>query len=90
MAQAAKTETAATATNPTQKKVADKNLLTKAETAKYDECTSIASKVRYLLSIGKSRGDISRFMTEKEGKLVRYQWVRNIELTPVKGQPAQA
>lgn len=88
MAQAAqKTETAtqaATNTNPTQKKVADKNLLTKAELAKYDECTSIASKVRYLLSIGKSRGDISRFMTEKEGKLVRYQWVRNIELTPIK------
>ena len=42
MAQAAqKAQTEAATNNPTQKKVADKNLLTKAETAKYDECTSM-------------------------------------------------
>ena len=46
--------------------------------------TTVAGKVRYLLSLGKSRGDISRYMTEKEGKEVRYQWIRNIELTPLK------
>lgn len=68
----------------TTKKEANKNLITKDELAKYDALTSIASKVRYLLSLGKSRGDISRWMSEKEGKLVRYQWVRNIELTPLK------
>lgn len=71
-------------TNVTVKKIADKNLISNDEMKKYDGLTSIASKVRYLLSLGKSRGDISRWMTEKEGKLVRYQWVRNIELTPLK------
>lgn len=71
-------------TNVTTKKTANKDLITKDERAKYDACTSIASKVRFLLSLGKSRGDISRWMTEVEDKLVRYQWVRNIELTPLK------
>lgn len=70
--------------NVTQKKVADKSLITKEELVKYDALTSVAAKVRFLLSLNKSRGDISRFMTEKEGKLIRYQWVRNIELTPLK------
>ena len=68
----------------TTKKIADKSLLSKEEVSKYEAFTSIASKVRFMISIGKSRGDISRYMTEKEGKLVRYQWVRNIELTPLK------
>jgi hypothetical protein len=68
----------------TTKKIADKSLLAKDELAKYEALTSIAAKVRFMLSLNKSRGDISRFMTEKEGKLVRYQWVRNIELTPLK------
>lgn len=66
------------------KKVADKGMLTKEQKATYDSLTSIAAKVRFLLGEGKSRGDISRYMTEVEGKLVRYQWVRNIELTPLK------
>lgn len=71
-------------TNVTQKKIADKSLISKDELVKYESMTSVASKVRYLLSLNKSRGDISRFMTDKEGKLIRYQWVRNIELTPLK------
>lgn len=70
--------------NNTQKKTVAKNFITAAERTKYDEHTSIAGKVRYLLSLKKSRGDISRFMSEAEGKLIRYQWVRNIELTPLK------
>lgn len=70
--------------NVTVKKEVNKSLITTDELKKYDTLTSIASKVRYLLSLGKSRGDISRWMSDKEGKLVRYQWVRNIELTPLK------
>ena len=46
--------------------------------------TTIASKVRYLLATGMSRGDISRYLTATEGREVRYQWIRNIELTPLK------
>lgn len=66
------------------KKVVDPKFLNDADTKTYETLTSIAAKVRFLLSLKKSRGDISRYMTEKEGKEVRYQWVRNIELTPIK------
>lgn len=67
-----------------QKKVIEKNFLNNDEQKKYDELTSIASKVRFLLSLKKTRGDISRYMTEREERLIRYQWVRNIELQPLK------
>lgn len=67
-----------------QKKVIEKNFLNNDEQKKYDEMTSIASKVRFLLSLKKTRGDISRYMTEREERLIRYQWVRNIELQPLK------
>jgi hypothetical protein len=71
-------------TTVTQKKIVSPTFLSKEETAKYEAGTSIAAKIRYLTSIGKSKGDISRFMTEKEGKLVRYQWVRNVLNQPLK------
>ena len=70
--------------NVTVKKEANKELINTTEMKKYDSLTSIAAKIRYLLSLNKSKGDISRFMTDKEGKLVRYQWVRNVSLTPIK------
>ena len=70
--------------NVTQKKVANMSLLNAEQTKKYDAQTSIASKIRYMLSLKIARGDISRYMTEKEQREVRYQWVRNVELTPVK------
>lgn len=44
----------------------------------FNALTTTASKVRYLLADGKSRGDIARFLG------IRYQWVRNIEITPLK------
>ena len=66
------------------KKSANLNLISNEEVEVYDKMTTVAGKVRYLLSLGKSRGNISRYMTEKEGKEIRYQWVRNVELTPLK------
>lgn len=70
--------------NVTQKKVANTSLITKDERVKYDSLTSVASKIRFLLSLNKSKGDISRYMSEVEGKEVRYQWVRNVSITPIK------
>jgi hypothetical protein len=46
--------------------------------AKLDALTSTASKVRFLDSTGMPRGDISRVLG------IRYQWVRNVLITPLK------
>jgi hypothetical protein len=40
--------------------------------------TQTASKIRFLASKGLSRGDISRVLG------IRYQWVRNVLITPLK------
>lgn len=69
--------------NKIMTKVAIKVLDTNTAKA-YDALTTISSKVRYLASIKMTTGDISRTMTEREGRLVRYQWVRNVLLTPLK------
>ena len=45
-----------------------------------ESMTQTASKIRYLDSIGMSRGDISRVLS------IRYQWVRNVLITPLKNQ----
>jgi DNA-binding NarL/FixJ family response regulator len=42
--------------------------------------TQTASKIRYLASEGMSRGDIARVLG------IRYQWVRNVLITPLKTQ----
>ena len=72
------------------KKIADKGLISNEELEVYKGFTTFAAKARFLLSLGKTRGDISRFMTETEGKEIRYQWIRNIELTPLKKRLATA
>jgi hypothetical protein len=46
--------------------------------AQLDGCTSTAMKIRTLCSAGFSRGDISRILS------IRYQWVRNVLITPLK------
>lgn len=66
------------------KKVVAPNFISDEELKKYKSFTSIAAKARFLLALKKTRGDISRFMTEQEGREIRYQWIRNIELTPIK------
>jgi hypothetical protein len=43
-----------------------------------ESLTSTAAKVRYLAATGMSRGDISRVLN------IRYQWVRNVLITPLK------
>lgn len=47
---------------------------------------SVAGRIRYLNTTGMSRGDISRCLSAIEGhQFVRYQWVRNVLETPLKG-----
>jgi hypothetical protein len=52
--------------------------LTNDQQAKVDAMTQTASRVRFLLSEGYSRGDVSRILG------IRYQWVRNVDITPLK------
>lgn len=52
--------------------------VSKAQQAHLDTLTQTASKIRYLASEGMSRGDISRALN------IRYQWVRNVLITPLK------
>lgn len=42
------------------------------------ECTSTASKIRLCLANGMKRGEVAKRLG------IRYQWVRNVELTPLK------
>jgi hypothetical protein len=41
--------------------------------------TTMSAKIRYLAGKGMSRADIARTLN------IRYQWVRNVLITPVKG-----
>jgi hypothetical protein len=52
----------------------------------YNALTTISAKIRYLTAEGYSTGDTSRIMTELEGRLVRFQHVRNVKITPLKRQ----
>jgi DNA-binding NarL/FixJ family response regulator len=54
--------------------------LTKDQQAKLAELTQTASKIRYLLGEGMDRGDVARVLN------IRYQWVRNVAITPLKNQ----
>ena len=56
--------------------------LTKAQTTKLDSFTTMSAKIRYLDSLGVSRGDIGRTLK------IRYQWVRNVLEQKVK-QPKE-
>jgi hypothetical protein len=46
-------------------------------------CGSLSAAIRSLHADGKSRGEIAKMLSER-GKLVRYQHVRNVLITPVK------
>lgn len=48
--------------------------------------TTMSSQIRFLDSKGVSRGSISKILSELHKKLVRYQWVRNVLITPIKKQ----
>jgi hypothetical protein len=52
--------------------------VSKSEQTKLDSLSTTSGKIRYLNGLGWSRGDISRFLG------IRYQWVRNVLVTPVK------
>ena len=58
------------------KKTAPK--LSKDLQAELDAMTQTSTKIRFLSSKGFSRGDISRALG------IRYQWVRNVLITPLK------
>lgn len=54
--------------------------LNKDVQAKLDGLTQMASRIRLLDAEGFSRGDISRILN------IRYQWVRNVLITPLKNK----
>lgn len=58
------------------KKTAPK--LSKDLQAELDAMTQTSTKIRFLAGKGFSRGDISRALG------IRYQWVRNVLITPLK------
>lgn len=58
--------------------------LTKTQGSVYSSLTTVSAKIRYLTAEGYDRGSVSRIMTELEGRLVRYQHVRNVLITPLK------
>jgi len=52
--------------------------VSKSEQTKLDSLSTTSGKIRYLNGLGWTRGDISRLLG------IRYQWVRNVLVTPVK------
>lgn len=64
-----------------------KKVITKSEiktgTDLIEGLTTKSSQIRKLNSEGWKTADISRFLTEFHGKLVRYQHVRNVLITPL-------
>ena len=54
-------------------------------------CANLSQRIRFLNGKGWSKGDISRFLTKyeaehhKRDKEVRFQHVRNVLITPLKG-----
>jgi len=52
--------------------------VTATQQAHLDGLTQVASKIRYLAGEKYSRGDIARILN------IRYQWVRNVLITPLK------
>ena len=58
--------------------------LNKTQSKKLDSFSTISGQIRYLDVQKFSRGEISKILTKKNNKLVRYQWVRNVLITDVK------
>jgi hypothetical protein len=58
--------------------------LSKELTAELDSCVSLSAEIRLLASKGWKRGDISRTLSARKGRNVRYQHVRNVLITPLK------
>ena len=52
--------------------------LNKSEQVGFDRQTTTSGRIRFLNSLSWTRGDISRYLG------IRYQWVRNVLVTPVK------
>ncbi len=44
---------------------------------------TMSAKIRFLNSKNMTPGAISKLLSQHEGKLIRYQWVRNVLNTPV-------
>jgi len=60
----------------------------KIESVDLSKCVNLSAKIRLLASEGFSTGAIGKYLTEERGKLVRYQHVRNVLVTPV-AKPAE-
>jgi len=42
--------------------------------------------IRYLTASGMGRGDIVRWFMDNRGRSIRYQHVRNVQITPLTGK----
>jgi len=47
------------------------------------KCGSVSAAIRKLNEEGKTRGEISKMLSTPQ-RNIRYQWVRNVLITPVK------
>ena len=52
--------------------------LTSAQSKKLNSFSTKSAKIRYLLKLKKSRGEIAKHLK------IKYQHVRNVEITPIK------
>ena len=57
---------------------------TKSVRDQISKMTTKSEQIRFLNSVGHTRSEISKILTEYYGKLVRYQHVRNVLITPLK------
>lgn len=60
--------------------------LTQSQIDTVQAMTSVAAAIRYLDRGGYTRYQISKLLSKALNREIRYQWVRNVLLTPVKNQ----
>ena len=58
--------------------------LNQTQSKRLNSFETMSAQIRYLNSQKFTRGEISKILSKKHNKLVRYQWVRNVLIQPVK------
>lgn len=57
-----------------------KNIVSKKQQDHLDTLETTSAKIRYLTAEGLTRSQIAKTLN------IRYQWVRNVQITPLKGE----
>lgn len=70
----------------TNKKVTSTKKVTSSKVENYglDKLPTKSAMIRHLHSLGKTRSEIVKIITEFQGKPIIYQHVRNVLITPLK------